>query len=300
MAASDSTIEEVIKTYRQAAEASCHREACLVELGAADAEDIVISTDLHGQRLSFRQVLKVTDWPNHPRRHLIMQEVCHGGPHYPHGGCMSHLLLEDIAALKAEHPDRFHFLLSNHELAELMDFPITKSNRMLNLHFRNGMRVMYGDACEEVRSAMSGFLRSCPLAVRLDNGVFICHSAPASVDEMGFDPAIFERRLQASDLETGGAAFRLVWGRDFRQENADAFCKLVNADLLIHGHEPCPEGVHAPNERQVILDSCGNHARIAILPLGRPLTLHDVLACVRPLFEPPSPNAYPFASEDPP
>jgi len=257
----------------------------LVQLGESDGADIVVSTDLHGQRLNYRRVLELTDWANHPDRHLVMQEVCHGGPHYPHGGCMSHLLLEDIAALKAQRPNHFHFLLSNHELAELMDFPITKSNRMLNLHFRNGQREMYGDACEDVRLAMTGFLRSCPLALQLDNGVFICHSAPASVDEMGFDATIFDRRLHSGDLDTGGPAFRLVWGRDFRQENADAFCELVGADILVHGHEPCPEGVYAPNNRQVILDSCGDHARIAILPLAGQLTLNDVLDCVRPLYE---------------
>src|SRR6185369_6088628 len=76
------------------------------------------------------------------------KEVCHGVPEYPGetGGCMSHLLLEDCIRLKSEYPERFHFLLSNHELAELGDFPICKSRRMLNVVFRCGINELYGSA----------------------------------------------------------------------------------------------------------------------------------------------------------
>ena len=49
---------------------------------------------------------------------------------------MSHTLLEDVAQLKVDYGDRFHFILANHELSELTDFPIMKSGRMLNLLFR--------------------------------------------------------------------------------------------------------------------------------------------------------------------
>src|SRR5207249_3752912 len=80
--------------------------------------------------------------------------------------------------LKTEYPERFHFLLSNHELAELGDYPICKSRRMLNVLFRCGINEMYGAAGEEVRSAYLEFLASCPLAVRVGEGVFVTHSCP--------------------------------------------------------------------------------------------------------------------------
>jgi hypothetical protein len=44
---------------------------------------------------------------------------------------MSHRMLEDVARLKVRYPDRFHFILSNHELAELTEFPIMKSRKLL-------------------------------------------------------------------------------------------------------------------------------------------------------------------------
>jgi hypothetical protein len=122
---------DVIDLCNQAAAAnrSCAaRQGNVIVLTAGNADDLMIVADLHGNRLNFEKLLAIADLDGHPRRHLIMQEVCHGGPEYPgsDGGCMSHLLLEDCARLKTEFPDRFHFLLSNHELAELGDFPISK------------------------------------------------------------------------------------------------------------------------------------------------------------------------------
>ena len=151
---------------RRAAEANracAARTGNVVSLTAANADDLMIVADLHGNRLNFERLLAIADLAGRPRRHLVMQEVCHGGPEYPEGGgCMSHLLLEDCIRLKAEFPERFHFLLSNHELAELGDFPICKSRRMLNLLFRTGIGELYGPAGDRVRSAYMEFPRHLP------------------------------------------------------------------------------------------------------------------------------------------
>ena len=55
-----------------------------------------------------------------------------------------HAILEDVARLKVRFPDRVHFLLGNHELAELTDYPIQKNRQMLNVLFRMGLGQMYG------------------------------------------------------------------------------------------------------------------------------------------------------------
>ena len=196
---------------------------------------------------------------------------------------MSHLLLEDVASLKNAFPDRFHFILSNHELAELTDFAIMKSGKMLNLTFREGLRQLYGERSEQVRQAYLEFLASCPLAIRSAAGVFICHSLPENVDRIGFDVDIFERSLERVDFQPRGTVFRLVWGRDFRQENASAFANLVGANLLIHGHEPCAEGFQVPNTKQVILDCCCEEACYLILPNHGQLTQQDLIARITKL-----------------
>ncbi|HMC12507.1 MAG TPA: hypothetical protein VKH44_14505, partial [Pirellulaceae bacterium] len=241
---------------------------------------VMIVADLHGNRLNSQKLLAIADMANQPRRHLIMQEVCHGGPEYPGeaGGCMSHLLLEDCIRLKAEYPERFHFLLSNHELAELGDFPICKSRRMLNVQFRCGINELYGTAGEQVRDAYLEFLATCPLAVRLGTRIFISHSCPDRCDREPFDATVLDRPLSAADYKSGSAAFKLVWGRDFRPANADAFARQVGAEVLIHGHEPCEAGFSAPNKRQVILDGCCSQATYLILPVGPKLSQADVVS----------------------
>jgi hypothetical protein len=240
----------------------------------------MVVADLHGNRLNFKRVLAIADLDAHPRRHLVLQEVCHGGPAYPgeSAGCMSHLLLEDCIRLKTQYQDRFHFLLSNHELAELGDFPICKGRRMLNVQFRQGISEIYGRAGEEIRSAYLEFLATCPLAVRVADHVFISHSSPDGCDHEPFDVSIFERPLSPADYKSGSPAFKLVWGRDFRAANAEAFARAVQADVLVHGHEPCESGFSAPNKRQVIIDGCCAHATYLLLPVGPKLTQADVIA----------------------
>jgi hypothetical protein len=194
---------------------------------------------------------------------------------------MSHLLLEDMALLKNRYQERFHFILGNHELAELVDFPITKASRMLNLTFRCGLQAMYAEATDRVRDACLEFIQTCPLAVRLENGGFICHSAPEKVAEEGFDTGIFERPLTREDLAPHGPVFRLVWGRDFRAENGASFARLVDAKVLIHGHEPCPDGFRVPNDHQIILDGCGRRVSYLLLPTQGELRHGEVVEWVK-------------------
>jgi hypothetical protein len=288
MVAEPDTIQHVVDVVRQAADANRRTPSLrgnVIHLTAEAGDDVVVTADLHGHRLNFNRLREIADLPSHPRRHWVVQEVCHGGPSYPDmGGCMSHLLLEDIAALKVQFPERFHFLLGNHELAELNDHLITKSGQMLNLHFRAGLQALYGDRARDVRDAYSEFLHTCPVALRTDSGVFVCHGSPDSVNKVGFDAGVLSRPLTDEDLGVGGDVFRMVWGRDFSPENAEAFARSVGAQVLIHGHEPCCDGFAVPNHRQVILDCCGVHGCYAILPVAGKLSHDDVANRIRRIF----------------
>lgn len=289
MAANRDIADEVIAACHNAAEAN--RRAALrqgnVIVIPRDAQgEVFISGDLHGDRRNFDRILELADLDRHPYRHLIMQEVCHGGPTYPDSmACMSHLMLEDVARLKVRYPERFHFLLSNHELAELTDFPIVKSCRMLNLQFRSGLRALYGDDDERVRAGYLEFINTCPLAVRIADNILATHSVPAYIDKEGFDTTVFQRQAEPADVGPGGPVFRLVWGRDFRQENVDAFAALAGVEILVNGHEPCPDGYRAPNTRQIILDGQGDKASYLIVPTDRAWTHEELVARVNRLHE---------------
>ena len=286
MVASADTTHSVIETFRQAAKLakqSSLRRGNVVEIPAAADADVVVSADLHGHRRNFDRILEIAALDAHPRRHLIMQEVCHGGATYPSGiGCMSHLMLEEVAALKVNYGERFHFLLSNHELAELTDFPIMKAKRMLNLLFRCGLQEMYGEATDDVRDAAMGFIASSPIAIRLGTGAVACHSLPTATDERGFDIEVTSRELAESDLLEGGDVFRWMWGRDYSQSNADAFAKTIGAEVFITGHEPCPQGFQVPNTRQVIIDCWSAPPCYVLIPLeAKPVLAAHVVQHVK-------------------
>lgn len=263
------TVADVIAVFEKAAELQNNlplRRGNVVEIGPDAADEVFVSADLHGHCEHYEAILAAADLDGHPRRHLIMQEVCHGGPTYDDGGCMSHRMLEDVARLVVRYPGRVHYLLSNHELSELTDYPIMKSRRMLNVVFRMGLVNAYGADADRVRQAAMEFIRSCPLGIRIGRDVFVSHSLPEMLDVEPLDVGVFDRPLGPSDVMEQGPAFRIVWGRDFRLQNAAEYAKLVDARLLIHGHEPCPEGHREPNELQIILDCCCEQPTCAIVP----------------------------------
>ena len=114
MVASIEYIERVIATFTAAAEANLHapgRQGNTIVLDGAAADEIMVTGDLHGHRRNFNLIRRIAALETLPRRHVVVQEVCHGGPTYPqNGGCMSHAVVEDIARLKVQYPDRVHFL----------------------------------------------------------------------------------------------------------------------------------------------------------------------------------------------
>ena len=283
----EATADEVIALYEQAAEIqrTCpFRRGSTVRIGEADADEVLVSADLHGHRGNFDAILELADLDAHPRRHLVLQETCHGGPQYRDGGCMSHRLLEASARLVVRYPHRVHYLLSNHELAEVTDYPIMKARRMLNVVFRMGLVNAFGRDADRVRQAALAFIREAPLAIAIGADVFVSHSLPERLDRgEPFDAGVFDRALRPSDLLEDGAAFRVVWGRDFRPENAAAFAGLVGARVLLHGHEPCAEGFRAPNDQQIILDCCCNTGYVALVPTKGPVDHATVMKSLRRL-----------------
>lgn len=273
--------EKTAACYREAGRVlreSSLRRGNVVYLDRSTADEVMVTADLHGNRTNFRRILEIADLSNHPRRHLVFQEVCHGGPTYPKaGGCMSHLMLEDIAQLVIQYPTQIHFLISNHELAELTDFPIMKAGKMLNLMFRCGMGQMYGDSVPSVRAAQIEFLGSLPIALRIGDRILVSHSLPKQSDEEPFDATIFDRDITSNDRACGGMLHRLVWGRDFRQENVDHLAEQLGVDLFITGHEPCQHGFASPNSRQIVLDCCSRLGKYLMIPMSDDLTQADLL-----------------------
>jgi hypothetical protein len=248
------------------------------------AEDVLAAGDLHGNLENFKLLLRRADLGNHPRRHLVLQELVHGPHQYPAGGDKSHQALDLLAALKCQYPERVHLLLGNHELSQWTNRRIAKEEGELTTLFRRGVETAYGPRAAEVYAAYVDLFAAVPLAVRTPNRVFLSHSLPSAPRLLTFRFEVLERdAAEDTDLLPGGSVHSLVWGRDPRSETVAAFLAKVDADLLVTGHIPCDQGFEVPNDRQLILDCAGVPACCCLFPADRPLTHDDLLRCVATL-----------------
>src|SRR5438874_3364353 len=257
----------LLKTLSQAAaaiRATPGRQGRIVSL--IDAADVLVVGDLHGHLGNFQSALKLADLAAHPRRHLVLQEVIHGPNRYPDGGDKSHQLLDLVAALKCQYPERVHFLPGNHELAQATGRSVVKDDTDFNQIFIAVIQKAYGDQHDEIFAAYLDLIAAAPLVVRTPNRVFVSHSLPSALKLPRFRYDDLLRETQAADLETNGSVYAISWGRDTRPEHVAEFLKLVDADLLVTGHIPCENGVWAPNDRQIVLDAMQSPGGYCLIP----------------------------------
>jgi hypothetical protein len=279
--------QRLLNTVKRAAQlfrATPGRQGMVVQLGAT-SDDVLVAGDLHGNLAHFQSLLDRARLDRNPRRHLVLQELIHGDARYPNGGCKSHQLVDLVAALKCQFPDRVHLILGNHELSEVVKRPILKAGVSTGELFRQGIDVAYGAHSAQVQNAYLELFESLPLGVRTANRVFMSHSFPESDDlDNGFDVSILQSQSVTEIRGNNGTSLHdLLWGRDGTDHTAQRFAQLVDADLLITGHMPCPNGFHTPNSRQLILDSSRYPACYCLLPNLNPVTLDDLRVRVHSL-----------------
>ncbi len=246
-------------------------------------EDVMVVGDLHGNIPAFRQVLLSAALANHPKRHLVLQELIHGHRHYPDDqGDKSHQLVDIVCALKCQFPDRVHLILGNHELSELTGRPIAKAGVALNALFRTGITTAYGSSADAIYEAYQKLFASLPLAVRTPNRVFLCHTIPDPIDLEDFDTSIFAAESWSHQaMARHGAVYAITWGRNTQPENIDRFAQLVDADWFITGHQPCEEGFRQANHRQVIIDGTEPYPAYCLFPAQGDTSVESLLGCVR-------------------
>lgn len=275
--------DRLLRTLQRACQAfrdTPGRRGHLVEL--AQAEDVLVAGDLHGHVENFRRLLLRADLAHHPRRHLVLQELIHGPFRYPTGGDTSHQLVDLLAALKCQFPDRVHLLLGNHELAQWTGQWIAKGETDLNEQFRAGVAAAYGGRAEAIYAAYLDLFAAVPLALRTANRVFLSHSLPSARRLEAFDPArLRDEHVTEADRLPGGFVHALVWGRDTRTETVEIFLRHVDAELLITGHIPSEKGFAVPNARQLILDAMGAPAGYCLFPAQGAISHPELVACVQ-------------------
>jgi hypothetical protein len=270
-----------IKRATQLFRSTPGRNGMVVELNQS-ADDVLIAGDLHGNLAHFQCLLDRARLDRNPRRHLVLQELIHGDSRYPNGGCKSHQLVDLVAALKSQYPDRVHFILGNHELSEILGRAIIKGGERTSNLFRQGIDVAYGTHSDDIFAAYIQMFESLPLAVMTANRVFMSHSYPEAQDMDGnFDVSILKSKSIGEICKSDERSLHdLLWGRDGEEDTARRFANLVHAELLVTGHMPCPEGFRTPNSLQLILDCSRFPACYCLLSNRTPLALSELRAGV--------------------
>jgi len=276
--------DRVVQTLLQAAEANRRdplRNANM--LCFPGAGQLYIAGDLHNHHRNYEKFLRAADLERHPQRHILLQELIHGGPLGPNGEDQSLDMILHAAQLKAKCPDRVHFLLANHDMAQVQRLAIMKDGYDLTERFTRHVELKYGKTAGNVLTAFREFCYSMPLAAITVTGVFFAHSLPTARDLPKFDATLLRRPLTEADYDRNGPVYQLIWGRFQTQDALNALSKLWWADLFVCGHQPQDAGHGTIGDRMLIIDSSHNHGVYLPLDLSVQYTLADLVAQVRPL-----------------
>ena len=252
--------DHVIETFGTATEEnqiSALREHQVVNLPAEG--EVWIAGDIHDHTRNFDKFVRAADLANNPQRHVVLQELIHGDKIDAGGAEGSWEILYRAAELKCDFSGQVHFLLANHDLAQIHGEGIMKAGVGVCEAFNAGVKRDFGDRAAVVTVALSEFLLSLPLAVRAPNGLFMCHSVPTDEQLKTFDYTIFNRPLTGADYKRRtGPVYQLVWGRKTSPAGLAAFADRVGAKLLIAGHQPQEAGDAVVGDRLLIIASDHN------------------------------------------
>ncbi len=249
--------------------------------------EVIVTGDLHGCRDNFDRIVKFAALQRHPKRHLILHELEHGGPEDEKGGCLSYALIEAAAALKIEFPLQVHILLGNHDVAEMLNIQLHKGKVNLNRKFKEGLAHAYGHQAEEVKQAYCDFFRDLPLAVKTPNRVWISHSTPHLDALIDFDYEMFDRQLTDGDFSRDSQLYSFLWGRNQNEMAANIFAKHVDCDVLIVGHQPSQMGYKTPNSRHIILYSDNQLGRYIPVRLAEKVTHYELSRSIKRIADLP-------------
>ena len=109
------TIVDLLNKGIEAGNADKFRRGNVIHLPAEGS--LIITGDIHGHRRNFERIVAFADLANNPDRHILLQEIIHGGPEDSQGGCLSYQLLFDVVRYKLTLPDRVHIIMGNHDTA---------------------------------------------------------------------------------------------------------------------------------------------------------------------------------------
>ena len=275
------TVIDLLKQGTEANGADKFRRGNLICLPAGG--DVIVTGDLHGHRRNFERIVTFADLASHSDRHVILQEVIHGGPEDSEGGCLSYRLLFDVVRYKVSFPDRVHMIMGNHDTAFINNSEVMKEGREMNRAMHAALEREFQRSAGEVELAAKQFLFSQPLAVRCDNRIWMSHSLPGDRFREKFDPEILRRPLKVNDVVRPGSAYLLTWGRKHSQDLLDKMAELLDSDIFVLGHQPQEQGWSQAGRNLIILASNHDHGCLLSIDPAKSYTVERLIESIVPL-----------------
>jgi hypothetical protein len=260
--------DQVIETFGAAGDEnklSPLRKAQVVTL--PDEGEVWMSGDIHDHRTNFSKFIKAADLGNNPRRHIVLHELIHGDHYDADGAEDSWKILLEAAELKCDFPGQVHFLLANHDLAQIHGEGIMKAGLSVCEAFNAAIKRDFAEHSTLVTVAVTEFLLTLPLAIRCPNGLFFCHSLPNDEQIKTFDFTVFDRDplLPEDYRRRTGPVYQLIWGRKVTPAGVAEFAEKMEAKIIVTGHQPQEMGYAVNGYKHLIIAS--DHNQGVFLPV---------------------------------
>ncbi len=275
------TIIDLLNKGIKANKEDTYRQGNIINLPQEGS--LVISGDIHGHRRNFEKIIKFSQLENNPDRHLILQEIIHGGSQDEQGNCTSYKVLFDAVKYKLKFPNQVHFIMGNHDTAFITDSKVIKDGKEMNRSMRKALEREFQEDYTDIELAMSQFLLSQPLAAKCCNKIFISHSLPNYSWADEFDPSVLEREIDIDDLIKPGSAYLLTWGRKHNKKLLEKMSQKLHADFFILAHQPQEKGYIQPEENLIIFTSEHNHGCIMLIDLKKNYTTEELIKAIIPI-----------------
>lgn len=271
-------IIELLNNAAKANSADKFRKANVINLPAAGK--LLITGDLHGHTRNFERIVSLADLSANPEKHVMLQEIMHGGPEDAQGGCLSYKLLFDVARYKLEYPHQVHVIMGNHATAFINNSDVMKGGKEMNRAIRSAIEREFHEKASDIIIAIREFLLSYALAVRSANRIWMSHSLPSDRNADKFDREVLNRPLTEADLVRPGSAYLLTWGRRHSQELLDKMAELLDVDLFVLGHQPQEEGYCQAGRNLLIMASDHDHGCVLPIDLSQSYTIQHLIDSV--------------------
>ncbi|UCF42491.1 MAG: metallophosphoesterase [Planctomycetota bacterium] len=275
------TIVDLLNEGKEANNADKFRRGNVIYLPAGGS--LIATGDIHGHRRNFDRIVAFADLDNNPERHIVLQEMIHGGPEDTEGGCLSYRVLFDVVRYKLSFPDRVHIIMGNHDISFINNSDVMRGGKEMNRSMRLALEREFKQDGTDIALAISRHLLSQPLAVKCENRIWLSHSLPGDRLADKFDHQVLDRPLENDDMFKPGSAYLLTWGRKHNQKTLDKMAELLGVDIFILGHQAQPQGWSRAGENLIIIASDHNHGCLLPVDLAKSCTIERLVESIVPL-----------------